>query len=61
MKKHSATGDAKTVKSALKSTFVHYILLLMCPKENKVQETCLSSLESICLLKSRICGAANYY
>lgn len=61
MKKHLTTGDAKTVKSAVKSVFVHYILLLMCPKENKVQETRLSSLKSICLLRSRICGAENYY
>lgn len=61
MKKHSATADAKTVKSAVKSIFVHNVVLLMHPKENRVQETCLSSLESICLLKSRICAAENYY
>lgn len=34
MKKHSACGVAKAVKSAVKSIFVHDILLLMCQKQS---------------------------
>lgn len=61
MKKHSARGDAKIVKSAMKSIFVHSILLLMCQTESNFPGLCLSSSESICLLKSRDCAAENFY
>lgn len=54
-KNHSATEDAKTNVS----NEVPFCALCT-TKENKIQETCLSSLESICLLKSRVCDAENY-
>lgn len=60
MKKHSAHGNAKTVKSAEKSIFVHDILLLMCQMQSKFPRPCLSSSEGICLLKNRDCAAENY-
>lgn len=55
MKTHSAHGDAKTVKSAVKSIFVRDILLLMCQMQSKFPGPHLSSSEGICLLKKRLC------
>lgn len=47
LKKYSVTEDAKATEP-IKSKFLHQtLLLIMYPKELKVQEACLHSLESI--------------
>lgn len=44
MKKHSAHGDAKAVKSAVKSIFVHDILLLIYQNVSKAKQVSWSVL-----------------